>query len=137
MVVGQIDFCPAIAYNRNTFERGKKMGNRSYIQVDSKSFSAPIVFYGHWAGTENLEAVKNVLARTDRIGDEVYLSAQIFNEFANVLGAYTGGLGFGITTGDSSAWYGDEPTVFVNADNGEYTYLDEVYREFAKSKSMT
>jgi hypothetical protein len=110
------------------------MGNRAYIQVESKSLETPIILYGHWSGEDNLLAVRNVLARTGRIGDVTYLTAQLFYEFAVALGDYTGDLGFGIETGKlaGSEW-ANVPSVFVNADTGEYT-IDgdgEIYTEFA------
>lgn len=112
------------------------MGNRSYIQVESKEFESPIVYYSHWTGEENLEAVRNVLARTNRIGDASYLAAQIFKEFAIELGGYDGDTGFGISAGTVSDGWADAPTVFVNADDGSYVYVDEENNEFAKKKSM-
>jgi hypothetical protein len=113
------------------------MGNRSFIQVDSKEFLAPIVFYGHWSGTENLDAVRNVLARSTRIGDASYLAAQIFREFAIELGLYDGELGFGISSGEVSAdSWANEPTVYVDADTGAYRYEDETVFEFARKDSV-
>ena len=119
------------------------MGDRSYIQITSKDFKTPISLYGHWSGTDNLEAVKNVLARTGRIGDPSYLTAQIFYEFAK-LGNYDGEYSFGI---DAFGYEPDKPafmsfsnnnwTVYVNADTGEYTYKGEVHTEFVPEvKSM-
>jgi hypothetical protein len=107
------------------------MGNRAFIQIDSNLFEMPIVFYGHWSGSENLEAVRNVLSRTDRIGDPSYLSAQIFHEFSVGLRDYDGGLGFGISVGvvGSGEW-ADTDTIYVNADTGEYRLGDKVYSEF-------
>lgn len=97
------------------------MGDRSYIVVNSKSFDAPVVFYGHWSGTDNLAAVQNVLARTDRVGDPSYLAAQIFYEFST-LGSYDGNLSFGISAwADISDTWNNNPTVFVDADTGELT----------------
>jgi hypothetical protein len=108
------------------------MGNRAYIQVESKSLETPVIFYGHWSGEENLTAVQNVLARTTRIGDASYLTAQIFYEFAIVLGAYNGELSFGIETGHLSGnEWNDVPNVIVNADTGEYVVGDEIHTEFA------
>ena len=112
---------------------GGVMGDRSLIQIESKSFKTPIVLYGHWSGGDNLVAVRNVLTRTDRIGDANYLAAQLFYEFAVNLGGYTGGLSFGIDTYDSNevdVWI-DNDTVFVNADTGEYNYQGETITEFA------
>jgi hypothetical protein len=78
--------------------------------------------------------VRNVLARTTRIGDASYLTAQIFYEFAVALGGYTGDLGFGVETGNlSGGEWTNVPSVIVNADTGEYT-IDgdgEIYAEFA------
>ena len=45
------------------------MGDRSFIVIESKQFVSPIALYGHWSGTDNVRAVENVLARTDRVGD--------------------------------------------------------------------
>lgn len=111
------------------------MGNRSYIQVDSKEFLAPIVFYGHWSGTDNLEAVRNVLERSTRIGDSSYLAAQIFHEFATTLGAYDGELSFGISSGEVNDAWVNASTVYVNADTGEYRVDGETHSEFAREVS--
>jgi hypothetical protein len=109
------------------------MGNRAFIQIDSEIFEMPIVFYGHWSGSENLEAVRNVLSRTDRIGDPSYLSAQIFHEFSARLGGYEGGLGFGISVGVvGNDFWADTDTIYVNADTGEYRIGSRVYSEHAK-----
>ena len=110
------------------------MGDRSLIQVESKGFKAPITLYGHWSGEDNLLAVRNVLTRTDRIGDANYLTAQLFYEFAVNLGGYTGELSFGIDaygSSDTEIWV-DNDTVVVNADTGEYSVNGEVFTEFAK-----
>jgi hypothetical protein len=112
---------------------GGIMGDRSLIVINSKNFKAPITLYGHWSGGDNLVAVRNVLARTDRIGDVNYLTAQIFYEFAVALGGYEGKLSFGIDAygyEEGSAWV-DNDTITVNADNGEYEYQGEVNTEFA------
>jgi hypothetical protein len=115
---------------------GGVMGNRSFIQVESKDFLAPILFYGHWSGEENQEAVRNVLDRTGRIGDPSYLAAQIFHQFAITLGAYDGELGFGIASGEVGDAWTDSPTIYVDADTGVYTYGGVTYSEFAKRPSM-
>lgn len=100
------------------------MGNRAYIEVQSNLLTEPVIIYGHYSGEDNLTAVQNVLARTDRVGDPSYLAAQIFYEFSVTLGKYDGGLGFGIYTGSLN---GDEwanvPSVVVNADTGEFYTL--------------
>ena len=111
------------------------MGDRSLIVVKAKAFSTPITFYGHWSGEDNITAVRNVLRRTGRIGDSSYLAAQIFYEFAK-LGNYDGELSFGIDTFGSKeddVWM-DNPTVYVDADTGEYVVEGVVHSEFAKLK---
>lgn len=99
------------------------MGDRSAIVIQSKQFQTPITIYGHWGGVDNLFAVRDVLARTDRVGDPSYLTAQIFYEFAVVRGKYDGNLSFGIDAfgGDLNEIdrVMDRATVFVNADTGE------------------
>lgn len=92
------------------------MGNRSTITITSRNFPAPITFYGHWSGGQNVEAVRNVLARTGRIGDEGYLTAQVFYEFAK-LGNYDGELSFGIFSGEMVE--DENPHIQLNADTGE------------------
>jgi hypothetical protein len=96
------------------------MGNRVTIQIQSKEFLTPINLYGHWAGSHALTAVRTVLARTGRIGEPDYLTAQLFYEFARQ-GEYDGELSFGINAyGSDSVDDGDNPAIYVNADNGEY-----------------
>lgn len=94
------------------------MGYRSHITIVSKD-ADPITLYGHWSNTLNEQAVRNVLARTDRIGDHAYLTAQIFWEFAQ-LSCYDGEIGLGIWAGTSEGVWFDAPTIIVNADTGEY-----------------
>lgn len=98
------------------------MGDRSAIVIHSEQYKTPITFYGHWSGEQNIEAVKNVLARTSRVGDPSYLTAQIFWEFAK-LGNYDGELSFGIDTfgADGLGSLMDNPTIYVNADTGQYS----------------
>lgn len=96
------------------------MGNRSYIVVESASFATPVTLYGHWSGEDNLVAVSNVLARTDRVGSPNYLTAQLFHEFST-MGGYDGNLSFGI---DACGYFTggewvDQDTIYVNADTGE------------------
>ena len=104
------------------------MGDRSLIVIKSKDNPADIVFYGHWSGEDNLTAVREVLAKTGRIGDS-YLVAELFYEFAVVQGMYEGlGFGsFGIWSAESGADEGwtDAPTIYVNLDNGSYEYEGE------------
>ena len=96
------------------------MGDRSAIVIHSERYKTPITFYGHWSGEQNIEAVKNVLARTGRVGDPSYLTAQIFWEFAK-LGNYDGEYSFGIDTFgvDGVDSLMDNPTIYVNADTGK------------------
>jgi hypothetical protein len=77
--------------------------------------------------------VRNVLARSGRVGDTSYLTAQLFHEFSVNLGAYDGELSFGIYTAetDSDEGWIDSPTVYVNADNGNYEYDGTTY-EYGK-----
>lgn len=96
------------------------MGNRSMIQVESKEFEAPVLMYGHWAGEDNIRVVRKVLTQTNRIGDAGYLTAQIFYEFTTA-GAYDGELGFGLYAGTDDQILTDNPTVYVNADDGSYS----------------
>ncbi len=99
------------------------MGNRSVIEVTSDNLSEPISIYGHWAGQDNLTAVQNVLSAADaRIGDPAYLVAQLFHEFAVRLGHYDGNLGFGIDVGSYDKDWLDNPSVYVNADTGDFTH---------------
>lgn len=109
------------------------MGNRAYIQVDSARLSESVLLYGHWSGEDNLVAVRNVLARTDRVGDPTYLTAQLFWEFTR-LANYDGDLGFGIDVGTmANDVYGNVPTVYVNADSGIYFYDGVTYEEYART----
>lgn len=99
------------------------MGDRSAIVIHSKQFKTPITLYGHWSGEQNIEAVKNVLARTTRVGDPSYLTAQIFYEFSTRLGSYDGDLSFGIDTfgTDNLGIAMDNPTIYVDADTGRFS----------------
>lgn len=101
------------------------MGERSWIQIESKTAEV-VSLYGHWSGENNLYAVRNVMARTGRIGDPSYLTAQLFHEFATVWGSYDGHLGFGIHGGEAPA-VDDYLTVYVNADTGAVTYDGVTY----------
>jgi hypothetical protein len=105
------------------------MGNRSVIQINSTTLPYPISLYGHWAGEDNIIAVKNVITRTDRIGDANYLSAQLFYEFAVTLGGYDSNLGFGLHTGVYDEAWLDNPIVYVDADTGNYTYKGITYNQ--------
>lgn len=105
------------------------MGDCSAIVLtNSDDNLSNITIYGHWAGTTNLHAVRNVLSQPDAgIGDYSRLSAQMFYEFAIVLNGYTGGLGFRILTGTDEVW-ADNPNVIVNVDTGEYCVEGEETR---------
>lgn len=113
------------------------MGNRAYIQIDSQNLEMPILLYGHYSGEDNLTAVKNVLERTGKVGNPTYLTAQLFYEFAIVLGQYDGVGGFGIECGQlSESDWEDNQTVYVNADNGEFTYNGTTHTDYARSVEM-
>lgn len=103
------------------------MGDRSAIIIESKRFQTPITIYGHWSGETNVLAVQNVLARTGRVGDPSYLTAQLFWEFAQ-LGQYDGELSFGIDafggTPQETDKAMDNATIIVNADTGEYRMVE-------------
>ena len=99
------------------------MGHRSNIVIRETETQTDnfIILYSHWGGDDNLNAVENVLRRTDRIGDSAYLSAQIFWEFTQ-LGNYDGNLGYGIFVGDwGQVDETDNPAVIVDADTGMIT----------------
>jgi hypothetical protein len=116
-----------------------KLGNRSLIIIRSSDFGTnEIRLYGHWSGADNIEAVRNVLARTDRVGDASYLVAQLFHEFSVTLGAYEGGLGYGISLAsswDDEGWI-DNDTVIVDADTGNYTYGDEGTVKYERERGL-
>ncbi|MFM5968494.1 MAG: hypothetical protein ACKOQ8_05615 [Micrococcales bacterium] len=104
------------------------MGDRSVIQINSDSFAYPISLYGHWAGEDNLRAVKIVLDQPEaRVGDASYLTAQLFFWFSTALGGYDGELGYGIDTGSHDPDWLDNPIVYINADTGDYTYEGITY----------
>jgi hypothetical protein len=97
------------------------MGNRSHIVIRETKTQTDnmLILYSHWGGDDNLTAVRNVLAKTDRIGDSPYLAAQIFYEFTT-LGNYDGGLGYGMWVGDMGTIDdSDNHPVIVDADTGE------------------
>lgn len=100
--------------------------------MNAKDFKVPVTFYGHWSGEDNVEAVRNVLGRTTRIGDVSYLTAQLFFEFAK-LGGYDGESSFGIDTfgAEGVDVLMDNATIFVDADTGAYTLNGIVNTEFA------
>ncbi len=102
------------------------MGDRSVIQVNSATLPHPISLYGHWAGEDNLIAVKNVISSA-RLNDPAYLAAQLWCEFAVKLGNYDGKSGFGIDTSVYDEAWLDNPIVYVDADNGTYTYKGITY----------
>jgi hypothetical protein len=106
------------------------MGDRSNIVIRETASQTDnlVILYGHWAGDENLTAVRNVLEKTDRIGDSIYLTAQIFHEFTQV-GNYDGGLGYGLWVGDmESIDETDNPAVIVDCDTGAITYKGETIK---------
>lgn len=107
------------------------MGDRSYIQISSERLELPVILYGHWSGSQNIQAVRNVLEKTARIGDPSYLVAQITYEFFR-LGEYDGSLSFGIDNGYlTDSVYSDNPTAYVDADTGIYTYNGVEHYEYS------
>jgi len=113
------------------------MGDRSSIYITSEVLASPIHLYGHWAGNDNLVAVANVLNKTDRVGDPMYLTAQLFYEFAVVQGGYVGSLGFGIGSSTYTNYADDNEPIVVNADTGEVKFEDTHYtqEDFVKAFS--
>ena len=106
------------------------MGDRSLIVIESEQFATPITLYGHWSGTSNIDAVKSVLARTGRVGDPSYLTAQLFYKFAVELGKYDGNLSFGIdafggTPQEINATM-DTDAIVVNADKGTWRWAKSI-----------
>lgn len=104
------------------------MGDRSAIIIESERFQTPITLYGHWSGETNVLAVQNVMARTGRVGDPSYLTAQLFWEFAQ-LGQYDGELSFGIDAfggekQEIDKWM-DNATIIVNADTGTWEMVKQ------------
>lgn len=111
------------------------MGNRSVIEISTGTNPYPISLYGHWSGEDNLLAVKTLLSAPHaRIGDPTYLTAQLFYEFAVKLGGYDGNLGYGIDTGTYDGGWLDNPTVYVDADTGDYTYQGITYDRNGEAK---
>ena len=97
------------------------MGDRAWVQIESKEFDTPVLFYGHWVGEDGLKAVQDVLANTKRIADPGYLTAQLFYKFAE---RYDGELGFGIYSGTISPHEESNPSVYVDVDDGSYKVGD-------------
>jgi len=107
------------------------LSGRSVIIIRSARFTAPLTFYGHLSGTDNLAAVKRVLSRSFRLGEAGYLAAQIFLEFAR-LGGSPGELYFGIENTPLPGLAGlDEYPVIVNADSGEVEYCGQTFSGYA------
>lgn len=103
------------------------MGDRSHIVIRDSNPAHTITLYGHWAGTTNIDAVRSVMSRTKRLGDISYLTAELFYEFAVVEGKYTGvGFGsYGMWAGDDDGAWADNPSVYVNAEDGTFDYEGE------------
>jgi hypothetical protein len=107
------------------------MGDRSHIVVRETASQTEglVILYGHWAGDDNLTAVETVLKRTDRIGDPVYLTAQVFHEFISQSGRPYDGLGFGLYVGTlDEIDETDNPAAILDADTGAVTYRGETYQ---------
>lgn len=112
------------------------MGNRVWTVISSNDFDGKdIGIYQHWFGDKNLAVVKEVLEVTGRIGDASYLTAAIISALMNA-SDYDGRESFGISPVDK--WdvqydnWGDNPTLYVDADTGNYTYEDVTYDRWGK-----
>lgn len=95
------------------------MGDRSSIYITSKDLPKPIRIYGHWSGDDNITATAIVLEKTKRLGDPMYLTAQLFYQFAIIQGGYKGDISYGIESVDTLSNSDDNPPLYFNADNGE------------------
>ena len=107
------------------------MGNRSHIIIRETKTQKDtfLILYSHWGGEDNWTAVKNVLAKTDRIGDGPYLAAQIFNEFLK-LGDYNGDTGYGIWVGGlESLDESDNFAVVIDTDTGQVSNTGDMFRQ--------
>jgi hypothetical protein len=107
------------------------MGNRSNIVIRETESQKEglVILYGHYSGDDNLTAVETVLKRTDRIGDPVYLTAQVFHEFMTQSGRPYDGLGFGLYVGTlDDIDETDNPAAILDADTGAVTYRGETYQ---------
>jgi hypothetical protein len=105
------------------------MGDRSSIYITNDTDDSVIRIYGHWSGDDNAKAVVNLLTRTDRVGDPMYLTAQAFYEFAITLGGYTGSTGFGIGSATYIDFFDDNEPIVINADTGEVKFEDTHYTQ--------
>jgi hypothetical protein len=106
------------------------VGNRSHIIIRETKTQKDnfIILYSHWGGEDNWAAVKNVLAKTDRIGDGPYLAAQIFHEFVT-LGNYNGNTGYGIWVGGlESLDESDNFAVVIDTDTGQVSNTSTMFR---------
>lgn len=114
------------------------MGNRVTVSISGKDHEAPVNIYSHWDGEEIYPIVQQALEDSDRIGDNSYLTAQLVHAILNGLG-YDGKLGFGVWSGEIGESWDDNPTMFVDAENGAWrigdgewhnrtTRVDEVVR---------
>ena len=103
------------------------MGDRSSIYITNNTDDSVIRIYGHWSGEDNAKAVATLLNKTDRVGDPMYLTAQMFYEFAVIQGGYTGSLGFGISSATYIDYTEDNEPIVINADTGEVKYQDTQY----------
>ena len=100
------------------------MGDRVTVSISSKDHETPINIYSHWSGNSVYQVVTDTLASSDRIGDGSYLTAQIIHAVFTEYG-YDGKLSFGVWSGEvSSDNWDDNPTMFVDADNGQWRIGD-------------
>jgi len=110
------------------------MRDRSYIVIESDKFVSDIAIYSHWGGTSNVTIATEILSSTQRIGDPEYLTAEIIHA-SFIENSYDGKLGMGVqplTKGSFPEHWGDNPTVYINADTGRWRVGDLEYDRWAR-----
>jgi hypothetical protein len=114
------------------------MGDRTYVFLESSSFPDAIAIYAHWGNTEIYEIVKDVVASSDRVGDPSYLSAAIIHACFKAF-EYDGRLGFGVAPVSdpyATAEWADNPSMYVDLDNGDYRIGEATYDRFGNDKLL-
>lgn len=99
------------------------MGNRITVVLQDAYNNATSV-YAHWLGDSAYDTVKTVLATTDRIGDDAYLSAQIIHALMAEGYDIKAGTGIGIESGTRDPLWDDNDPMFVRTTTGEYRIGD-------------
>jgi len=112
------------------------MGDRVHVFLESSSFPNPIEVYSFSAGEEVYDPVKEILATSSCIGDSAYLTAQIINAVFTSLG-YDGKLSFGVSSVadpyEAASW-ADNPSMYVNLDDGSYQIGDDLSDRFGNPR---